>query len=444
MGLLMTPVREIFMHSSNRRKLTPPHAHAAERVNTNTYVVRQVVLESGERLPLLCEVSTGQPMAEPLLYALTDLRARGRSSATIHHAMEAIMLLLMVLSRKGIDLNGRLREGVLLDTHEIDLVVRSASERMSAYRASPDEQREADVASARNLVSRDTAAGRLLYIHSFLTWRTQFELLRMDPKGKSYEQVRRHFESVCSVLKARGPCTAARNDFGARQGLAEPDVERVVALMDASSKDVPWIMEHTKARNSLMLRWLLELGIRRGELLGVKTSDICFQQNTVLISRRADAKDDPRTRQPLTKTRARLLPISNDLADATYEYICRGRKVQTNALRHEFLFVASGSGKPLSLMAVNKVFATLRQKQPELPRDLTPHILRHTWNDRFSEAMDKAKVSEEQEKKMRSTLMGWSENSGAAATYTRRFVQRKAATALKTMQGGLHIGKSKR
>lgn len=444
MGLLITPVREIFMHSSNRRKLTPLHARSAERLNTNTYVVRQVVLESGERLPLLCEVSTGLPMAEPLLYALTDLRVRGRSSATIRHAMEAIMLLLMVLSRKGIDLNSRVRAGALLDTHEIDLVVRSVNERMSTHRVLPEDKTGAAIDSSRSLVSRDTAAGRLLYIHSFLTWRTQFELLRMNPKGKTYEQVRQHFESVCSVLKARGPCTAARNDFGARQGLAEPDVQRVVALVDASSQDAPWIMEHTKARNSLMLRWFLELGIRRGELLGVKTSDIDFQQNTVLISRRADAKDDPRARQPLTKTRARLLPISNDLADATYEYICRGRKVQTNALRHEFLFVASGSGKPLSLMAVNKVFATLRKKQPDLPRDLTPHILRHTWNDRFSEAMDKAKVSEEQEKKMRSTLMGWSETSGAAATYTRRFVQRKAATALRTMQSGLHIGKGKR
>lgn len=42
-----------------------------------------------------------------------------------------------------------------------------------------------------------------------------------------------------------------------------------------------------------MLRWLLELGIRRGELLGVRLCDVDFQKLEVFIARRADSKDDP-------------------------------------------------------------------------------------------------------------------------------------------------------
>ena len=91
-----------------------------------------------------------------------------------------------------------------------------------------------------------------------------------------------------------------------------------------------------------------------------------------------------------------------------------GRRAINGARRHDFLIVANGSGNPLTLVALNKVFVALRRKCPDLPGELTPHVLRHTWNDLFSEEMDKNKVSEETEKKMRSRLMGWSETSNTA------------------------------
>jgi integrase len=86
------------------------------------------------------------------------------------------------------------------------------------------------------------------------------------------------------------------------------------------------------------------------------------------------------------------------------------------------------------LSALNKVFVVLRRKCPDLPDDLSPHVIRHTWNDHFSEIMDRRRVSEETEKKMRSRLMGWSETSGTAAAYTRRHVQRKAREASLALQ----------
>ena len=420
-------------HSLGRNSLTPPEIQL---------YVRQIVLSSGERLPLLCDAATGQPLLEPLLYALTELRARGRSTATIRHAMEAVMLLLFVLGRMGIDLRSRLRAGLLFDPHELDLIVRSLSIRMFAFKGA-SALHYLNASHDENLVARETAANRLLYIHSYLVWLTQSELLRLNPKSKAYEQVRFHFETACSILKARAPCTATRNLVGERQGLDEADVRRVKELLNTSPICASNERSHTGVRNSLIIRLLFELGIRRGELLGIKTSDIDFRQNTVLISRRADAKDDPRPRQPLTKTNGRLLPISHELADAAYEYICQFRKSQPNASRHEYLIVASYSGRPLSLNAVNKVFVTLRKKVPELSKSFTPHVLRHTWNDRFSETMDEANLNEEQEKKIRSRLMGWSETSGTAAIYTRRFIQRKATKALLAMQGGLQVGKVK-
>jgi site-specific recombinase XerD len=414
------------------------------------YQVRQIILQSGERLPILCDAKTGRPLEAPLLYALTDLRARGRSSATIRHAMEAVMLLMMALQDEGIDLNERLQSGSFLAPHEVDLVIKSAGLRFITSKATHIERDRIAISANRaasnpsfsgnEFVSRNTAAIRLLYIHSFLKWATQSQLMRMDPRSRSYEQIRSHFELVCSVLKARGPHTGIRSDFGARQGLDESGVAAMQSVLNVVPEDAHWASPHARARNILMLKWLWELGVRRGELLGVKVSDIDFRQHTVLIRRNADAKEDPRLRQPLTKTKARLLPLSGDLVDATYDYVCRERRSLPNALLHEFLFVACRSGKPLSLAAVNKVFSLLREQVDQLPKNLTPHVLRHTWNDRFSEAMDKANIGEEQEKKMRSTLMGWSETSGTAAVYTRRHVQRKAKAALKAMQNGLKFG----
>jgi hypothetical protein len=51
--------------------------------------------------------------------------------------------------------------------------------------------------------------------------------------------------------------------------------------------------------------------------------------------------------------------------------------------------------------------------------------------------MDRRKVAEETERKTRSYLIGWSETSGTAATYTRRHVRNLAQEALRAMQDRL-------
>jgi len=147
-----------------------------------------------------------------------------------------------------------------------------------------------------------------------------------------------------------------------------------------------------------------------------------------------DDPEDPRFHEPNTKTRDRILPFEDDLATLIEEYILTVRNKTSGAARHPFLFTAAGTGQPLSLAGVTKVFSTLRNKISDLPDNLTSHVLRHTWNDRFSEMMDQNNVSEAEEKKLRSYLMGWSEFSGMAATYTKRYVRQKANEASLDLQ----------
>jgi integrase len=115
------------------------------------------------------------------------------------------------------------------------------------------------------------------------------------------------------------------------------------------------------------------------------------------------------------------------------EYILSHRRKLRNARRHDFLFV-SEAGDPLSSSSLNKVFRVLRSKCLELPRTLTPHVLRHTWNDRFSEEVDGRNVDPELEKKIRSLQMGWKPTSNSAAIYTRRFVRKKAQEVSMSLQ----------
>jgi integrase len=56
---------------------------------------------------------------------------------------------------------------------------------------------------------------------------------------------------------------------------------------------------------------------------------------------------------------------------------------------------------------------------------LTSHVMRHTWNERFSEQAEAMGLSESAEEKARNTQQGWSDNSKMAATYTRRHTAKK-------------------
>ena len=392
-----------------------------------SYKVRQLILDSGERLPVLCS-ATGMPIGNPLLYVLTELRARGRSSATIRHAMEAVMVLCMTLDRQRISLDDRLRRGTFLQLHELDLIVRDASQKIRAI-----------ASDAIAPIGRASAASRLHYILQYLRWHASRHLLLIDIRTDEYLALRDRIERACSSLKARSPCAGVRSEIDQRQGLSEEHLNKVLLTAGGANDQSIWTNEHARTRNRLLLRWFLDLGVRRGEILGVRTSDIDFQQNIVRIARRADSKHDPRAQQPLVKTKARDLSLSDDLAESTYDYVMGLRAKQGAARRHDYLFVASGSGRPLSLAGLSKIFTVMRAADPNFPQELTPHVLRHTWNDRFSLTMEKSGINPEMEKKMRSMLMGWSPTSDTAAVYTRRHVRKMASQAMKDMQKQLRI-----
>jgi integrase len=133
-----------------------------------------------------------------------------------------------------------------------------------------------------------------------------------------------------------------------------------------------------------------------------------------------------------------LLPITESLSRKVSEYVMKVRRAFPAARRHKFLLVVHQAGPyqgaPLSAKGLGKIFSVIKSVDPETLKDFSPHVLRHTANDEFSELMDEIQVRPADEEKMRSYTMGWREGSGTAATYTKRHTQKKAREASLKLQ----------
>lgn len=395
---------------------------------------------------MLCVRETGLPLHQPSVWVLTELRGTNRASETIKQALRSVMVLYLALDAMKVNLAERLIAGELLSLSEIELLTRvchatlEATCRPGASNVVPLRRKGVLGTFKATQVDPQTAGIRMRYIHQYLAWVVNERLLKIGATHATFIGLTELSKRVLEAFKARIPDSPSFDGLDAREGLSDADRSRLLSVISVDSPENPWKSAHARIRNYLLIRWLVSLGLRRGELLGIKVPDIRFRTNEVLIPRRADDIEDPRRNQPNAKTSDRLLAVDTDLMQLTRDYILKFRRAIVGARLHEFVWVANGTGAPLSLAGLNKVFVVLREKCPFLPDDLSAHVLRHTWNDQFSVEMDEADVSEADEHKMRTRLMGWSANSEMAIKYTRRHIKKKAAAASLALQAKFVVG----
>lgn len=420
------------------------------------YRVKTIKLESGERLPLLLSKETGIPLWDATLFILTTLRATNLAANTLEQAARAVMVAHQIFSYLSIDLNDRMLKGRLLSLGEIEALVKFAALRQeeldSLLETQTTQTKTAQVVSfkkmARRAVSKmpkvvnsETKTIRLIYIRNYIEWLVSGRRLKLDVQHKHYEALNEAARVVVGSINARMPEQGYKSS--SRQGVSSEVRARILEVIKPDSPDNPWKNKHVRARNQLIFLWLLFLGIRNGELLSIYAQDVNLRSGEVVVVRRPDNPEEVRQNAPLVKTRGRLLALGPELSELTRAYLIGLRSKIKGARRHPYLFVATGTGAPLSKSALNKLFRELRAQVPGLPDDLSPHVLRHTWNDDFSALMDERGVPPEEEEKMRRQAMGWSPKSKMAATYTKRHVQRKSNEASLAMQAKTFISKKK-
>lgn len=378
-------------------------------------------------------------MFEPTVFALTEVRGRNLSTNTIGIVLRSVMAFYLFLDVRNIDFDTRLTSGKLLSLGEVEDLSRfcrwplvEMSERSDVNKdtvskvMSLEKVRMETQKSSSNEVDPNVAASRLRYIRMYLQWLANERLSRHGWEPVVATRFADLARRVADAIDSRIPNKSGRSALNQREGISDEALAELLRVVDPHSPDNPWRDPHTRYRNALLVHWLLYLGLRIGEALGVRVSDIVTYRKEVTIHRRADDPDDPRRNQPQTKTRARVLPMSDALLAQTQAYILNHRSSLPQAKKHPFLFVASRTGQPMTLAAMGKLFKELRSKCPWLPEKLSGHVLRHTWNDAFSKKMDEKGVTPENEQQARSYLMGWSPTSDTAAVYTRRYVRNKA------------------
>lgn len=414
--------------------------------------VRNLVFSSGERFPVLMNRMTGIPDFDATHYLSSQLRARNLAAATLHSAARSIMVGYQVLGLLGVELNDRLANNRVLTLGEIDDLVTHFSWTQDHLRAELNEKQERQAphqtlkifnlesvrkSAPKQLVAPtvcdDTAATRLLYFRDFLRWKADGKLLTLSPDDACHFTLRQATDTVINAINARLPKAAVGNDRDAPQGLADNETQSLLEIIQLESPLNPWKSHFVRVRNRLLVQILLNLGPRKGEVLGLKVGDINFRTNELTIHRRADDASDPRGVQPNAKTKARVLPLHSDLARGLHHYL-KFRENTNKAKFHPFLFVANGSGRPMSISALDRIFQDIKESHPRKFKRLSPHIPRHTWNDKFSELMDEAGVDHGDEARARAYSMGWDPGSGTVATYSRRHTKKKANEASLKLQ----------
>ena len=232
-------------------------------------------------------------------------------------------------------------------------------------------------------------------------------------------------------LLAHVPRVPKRAKLGARTGLSEEDQNRVLATVHPDSSANPWKHPFVRVRNWLIVVLLLATGMRKGELLGLQIGDLRTREPKLLIVRRADADSDARTDQPVAKTNDREIELAAPIMSRLWTFINTERRAIKRARRIPQVIV-SDEGDALSISSIDKLFRELREACPGLAGSLTSHVMRHTWNERFSEQADAMGLSDAVEEKARATQQGWVEGSKMGATYTRRHTERNPVNFIAT------------
>ncbi len=413
------------------------------------YVAKRLRFQNGERCSVLIGPN-GLPVHAVTLY-LNKYRRRGRAANTIHQVCNALALAHRELSRAGIDLFQRLKDGRFLSALEVSRLVDAAQYRVEdlpGRRAVKNSVGVIDIKSVRarrkatfapatpKAVDAGTQGTRLRYIARYFEFLVTY-FAATHPENWSPE-----FRAEChdrlAEMKAQVPRAPRQSKIDARKGLTEEARKQLLALVHPDSETNPWKGKFVRVRNWLILVLLLALGLRRGELLGLQIKDLHPNQPKLKVVRRADAIEDPRTVQPNAKTNERELELRPAIMQSVWSYIRRHRQRIKGARKHPQLVVAD-DGSPLSIQSIDKMFLQIRRACPSLPRKLSSHVLRHTWNDGFSEQAELLNLSDSVEQRARNEQQGWSDNSKTAAIYTRRHATKKGRELSLRLQEKLDV-----
>lgn len=405
-------------------------------------VVRSVRFLGGERYRLLVDAESGQPLYYPNLFVTSQVRNRSLSVAAMETALASIKHFLAFTGEA--ELEARIRSGQYFSHEELDAIrdhCQVTSDGALKRSVTPFKGGLVLASGKQERVSKAYQYIRLSTVANYFEWLV-FKILGLGATRKDRDEAGR----VAKGLRRRRPrYRRAGHSPTEHKALTEEARTLLRQVIEPNHPLNPFRDPGTSERNCLIVRVAADLGLRSGELLGLRISDVDFRQHRVTVHRRADDADDSRVNEPNAKTLARTIPLGKGLVQRLAMYVTDVRSKVPNASRNEFLFVThkacSTQGEPISKETLKQVFRRLASVDPILS-GLHPHALRHTWNDEFSKRVDALPLdkrpTEANEEQMRDHLMGWKQGSGSSATYNKRHLERAATAASLQLQEKLN------
>lgn len=375
------------------------------------YSIKKLIFENGERYCVLINKKTLRPLFYPNMYLTAKVRNKGHSINTIESTAKVLGLLQSFFDVKKLNIIERISERKFLTSYEIDELTQYLTKRHKVKKV---------ININSNILTNHTKYSRISTVANYFEWLSEY-LIRDDYSHR--EDISRFIKSI----RERRPRNQIDFNFYTKvqKSLSDLQIAKLFEYLQPDLELNPF-SKSVQIRNELIITMLYCLGIRAGELLNLRISDIDFENKIIKIVRRHDDIFDNRLNQPLVKTLNRDLYFSDWLESKIYNYITGDRQKYFRKNKHDFLFICQGSlsksGFPLTISAYEKMIMKIKQMDPAL-NDFSGHRLRHTWNYVFSKEssnLRKKGISFDPEE-VRSYLMGWSPNSGTVKFYNHKF-----------------------
>ena len=387
--------------------------------------------KAGVEFGILLNAETGMPLHYENLFITISYHKRSRSINTVKACVESLSLLNELSKRLGIDCESEFKKGNYPSEETLRLIsdccwlskkkvyqLGKSTQHSNIINVHRKEAARGNIIVRTGLVEAGTHEKRLRYIAEYLYWLAKILIPKKLLVLSQCEAIKDKLLENTSSSTQENPC----------RSLTTYQITELLLVSDIDSSQNPWRSRGVKCRNYLIVMMLVEVGLRIGELLNLKVANYLPTESSLRIWRDADNSRDPRARKPKVKTLSRDVEINEELCELLDIYILKHRANVTGSEKIPFLFIShSSNASPLSYAAIDKMFRDLSKV---LNFKVSPHPIRHSWNDRFSEFVDPlisaGDMSEKEAEDLRSYLMGWKEGSGSAVTYTKRYQARQA------------------
>ncbi|HAU5646681.1 TPA: site-specific integrase [Serratia marcescens] len=371
----------------------------------------------------------GSPPFLPNVYATIRYRDRGAAQTTTEKVLRTIGMAYLWAHCRQIDIHTALTSETFLTLEQCE----DLANFLRMNRAGQDAELQASAtAKPQKIVRLEQVRGRMAVAQSHLHataaeggYRIQtiakfldhhHERLCNQALSNDRESLKDAREKAIRRFRSLAPRTGNPTQGDPVEGLPEAVMINVEEVFTPGTDCNPFKEGFIQARNFLMFRIFSDNGMRRDELRHVRVDDVDYARKRVKVR--------------VTKTRPRMLVISQKTADLFREFVRdHWSKIQPSKRSHGYLFITR-SGDQISTSALNLVFQVARQDSESIPDYLAPHSLRRTWNDRLSRKIDAMpadkRMSPEEEKKIRNHNNGWSHNSEMSSRYAARSIREKA------------------